>query len=450
MANNIKNKDSFGSKFGIIAAAAGSAIGLGNICRFPCEAGANGGGAFFIVYLAIVLFMGLPLMVTEFVIGRRSGKNPVGAFKTLAPKTKAWSGIGYMGVVCSFLILAVYCTVAGWAIDAVGKSIINYYHGLDLNTIQQDYNNLKNETWQPILSEGIFIFLTALIIVKGVTKGIEKYSKILMPILLGILIILGIKSLTLDKASEGLEFFMKPDFSKIDGEVLISALGQAFFSLSLGMGCLITYGSYIAKKDNLTSTAFMVCISDTLIAILAGIVIFPAAFTFGVKPEAGYDLAFVTLPMLFNEMAGGYFFCLIFFLLLTIAALTSSISLLEVIVLYMTEELKISRKKATIYSAIGGFVLCVITSESLHAGTSLRFFDMDIFDALDAFTSNILMTIGGLLTVIFLGWKFKKADFMDEYTNGGTVSMGLRKIMYFIIKYLAPIAIIVILISRIM
>ena len=445
MANN---KESFGSKFGIIAAAAGSAIGLGNIYRFPCEAGANGGGAFFMVYLCIVLLLGLPLMVTEFVIGRRSGKNPVGAFKELAPKQKAWSSIGYMGVICAFLILAFYCTVAGWTIDAVGKSIINYYHGLDLNTIQTDFNNLMNETWQPIISEGIFIFLTAFIIIKGVTKGIEKYSKILMPILLGILIILGIKSLTLPGAKAGIEFFLKPDFSKITGTVLINALGQAFFSLSLGMGALITYGSYISRKDNLTSTAFMVCISDTVIAILAGIVIFPAAFSFNISPEAGDSLAFVTLPMLFNKMAGGYFFCLIFFILLTIAALTSSISLLEVVVLFMTEELGISRKKATIYSGIGAFILCIIASQSLHADTSLKIFGFKIFDALDAFTSKFLMTIGGLLTVIFLGWKMKKEHFMEEYTNGGTVSMGLRKIMYFIIKFLAPVAITVILITQ--
>ena len=444
----MSNKESFGSKFGIIAAAAGSAIGLGNIYRFPCEAGANGGGAFFMVYLCIVLLLGLPLMVTEFVIGRRSGKNPVGAFKELAPKQKAWSSIGYMGVICAFLILAFYCTVAGWTIDAVGKSIINYYHGLDLNTIQTDFNNLINETWQPIISEGIFIFLTAFIIIKGVTKGIEKYSKILMPILLGILIILGIKSLTLPGAKAGIEFFLKPDFSKITGTVLINALGQAFFSLSLGMGALITYGSYISRKDNLTSTAFMVCISDTVIAILAGIVIFPAAFSFNISPEAGDSLAFVTLPMLFNKMAGGYFFCLIFFILLTIAALTSSISLLEVVVLFMTEELGISRKKATIYSGIGAFILCIIASQSLHADTSLKIFGFKIFDALDAFTSKFLMTIGGLLTVIFLGWKMKKEHFMEEYTNGGTVSMGLRKVMYFIIKFLAPLAITVILITQ--
>jgi NSS family neurotransmitter:Na+ symporter len=442
------NKESFGSKFGIIAAAAGSAIGLGNIYRFPCEAGANGGGAFFIVYLAIVLLMGLPLMVTELVIGRRSGKNPVGAFRTLAPDHKGWSKIGYLGVVCAFLILAFYCTVAGWTIDAVWKAITNYYHGKDLATIQLDFNNLKEETWQPIIGEAVFVFLTAFIIIKGVTKGIEKYSKILMPILLGILIILCIKALTLPGAKAGAEFFLHPDFSKIDGKVVVNALGQAFFSLSIGMGILITYGSYIAKKDNLTSTAFTVCVCDTLIAILAGLVIFPAAFSFGIKPEAGDSLAFVTLPMLFNQMTGGYFFCLIFFVLLTIAALTSSISLLEAPVLYFTEELNISRKKATVFSAIGVFVLCVIASLSLHSDTIFKIGGISVFNLLDYITATFMMTIGGLLTVVFLGWKMKKDDFYDEFTNGGTINMGLRKIMYFIIKFLSPLAIAVILITQ--
>lgn len=442
------NKESFGSKFGIIAAAAGSAIGLGNIYRFPCEAGANGGGAFLIVYLGIIILLGLPLVITEFIIGRRSAKNPVGAYKSLAPGSKSWPWIGYMGVVAAFLILAFYCVVAGWTLDAIYKAITNYYHGKDILTIQQGFNDVINMTWRPIIWEGLFIFLTAFIIIKGVTKGIEKYTKILMPLLLIILIVLGVKSLTLPGANAGLEFFLKPDFSKITGTVLINALGQAFFSLSLGMGALITYGSYIAKNDNLTSTAFMVCLSDTFIAILAGIVIFPAAFSFGIEPQAGDSLAFVTLPMLFNKMAGGYFFCLVFFILLAIAALTSSISLLEVAVLYITEELKINRKKATIYSAIGAFVLCVVAGLSLQSDTSLKIFGLKIFNALDQVTSTVLMTVGCLFTVLFLGWKMKKADFDEEITNNGTVNMKLRKIFYFIIKYIAPLAIITIMITQ--
>lgn len=448
MAKGTIDRESFGSKFGIIAAAAGSAIGLGNIYRFPCEAGANGGAAFFIIYIAIVLIMGLPLMVSEFVIGRRSQKNSVGAFKKLAPGSKSWPIIGYMGVICGFLILAFYCTVAGWTLDSVFKAVTNYYHGKDLATIEKGFSDTINMTWRPILWEGLFVFLTAFIIIKGITKGIEKYTKILMPVLLLILVILCVKSLTLPGAKDGVTFFFKPDFSKITGKVVLNALGQAFFSLSLGMGVLITYGSYIAKKDNLATTALMVIICDTLIATLAGIIIFPAAFSFGIQPEAGASLAFNTLPMIFNQMAGGYFFCLIFFILLTIAALTSSISLLEVVVAYLTEELKLKRSKATIYAAIGTFVLCVVAGFSLQTGSSLKIFGLPVFDALDKFTATILMTIGGLFIVIFLGWKMKKEHFYDEFTNGGTVNMKWRKIIYFLIKYLAPVAITIILVTQ--
>lgn len=442
------NRESFGSKFGVIAAAAGSAIGLGNIYRFPCEAGANGGGAFFIVYIVIVLLLGLPLMVSEFVIGRRSKRNAVGAFKTLAPGSKSWPIIGYMGVIGAFLILAFYSTVAGWTLDSVFKAVTNYYQGKDLATIEEGFTASIDNTWRSIIWEAAFIFLTAFIIIRGIEKGIEKYSKILMPILFVILVILCVKSLTLPGAKEGLTFFFKPDFSKITGRVLVNALGQAFFSLSLGMGALITYGSYIAKKDNLASTALMVSLCDTLIATLAGIIIFPAAFSFGIQPEAGASLAFNTLPMLFNQMAGGYFFCLIFFILLAIAALTSSISLLEVVVSYLTEELKITRSKATTLAALGSFALCVIAGMSLQTGSSLKVFNLTFFDALDKFTATILMTIGGLFTVIFLGWKMRKSDFEDEFTNGGNVNMRLRKIFYFIIKFIAPLAITVILITQ--
>jgi len=443
-----KKRENFGSKIGIIAAAAGSAVGLGNIYRFPCVAGENGGSAFLIVYLAIVLFLGIPLMVGEFVIGRRSQKNPVGAFKALAPKAKCWSSIGYMGVICGFLIMAFYSTVAGWTLESIYKSIINYYHGKDLATIEQGFTDSINMTFRPILWQGIFILMSAFIIVKGIEKGIEKYSKILMPILVAILIILCVKSLTLPGAGEGVKFLFKPDFSKISGEVLISALGQVFFSMSLGMGALITYGSYISKKDNLVSTSLMVGLSDTFVAILAGIIIFPAAFSFGIKPEAGSSLAFNTLPMLFDQMRGGYFFCLIFFVLLAIAALTSAISLLEVLAAYLTEELHISRAKATIFSSTGAFIISILAALSLHNGSNLTIFGFTIFDGLDKLTSMVLLTLGGLLTVIFIGWKLKKSDFEDEFTNNGTVNLKLKKFFYFIIKFVAPVAIAVIMISQ--
>lgn len=443
-----KKRESFGSKIGIIAAAAGSAIGLGNIYRFPCVTGENGGAAFLIVYLAIVLCLGIPMMVSEFIIGRRSQKNPVGAFRTLAPKAKGWPAIGYLGVVCAFLILAFYTTVAGWTLESVYKSVINYYHGKDLATIEQGFNESINMVFRPLLWQALFVFMSGFIIAKGVEKGIEKYSKILMPILVVILIILCVKSLTLPGAKEGMKFLFKPDFSKIDGKVLISALGQVFFSMSIGMGAMITYGSYISKKDNLVSTSLMVGLSDTFVAILAGIIIFPAALSFGIKPEAGPSLAFNTLPMLFNQMKGGYFFCLIFFVLLVIATWTSIISLFEVIVSFLTEELHISRPKSTVYTSIGTFILSIFAAFSIHKGSSLNFFGFTVFDGLDKLTSMVMLTLGGLLTVIFLGWKMKKEEFDDEFTNSGTVNMRLKRIFYFIIKFVAPVAIAVIMISQ--
>lgn len=444
------NRESFKSKFGVIAAAAGSAIGLGNIYRFPCVVGENGGSAFFIIYLIIVLFLGLPLIVSEFVIGRRAQKSPVGAFKKLAPDKKGWSLIGYIGVIGAFLILSFYTTVAAWTLDSVYRALTNAYDGKDLATIQTDFNGLLNNTWRTIIFEAIFMFITAYIIIRGIEKGIEKYSKILMPVLFVILIVLCVKSVTLPGAGDGLSFFLKPDFSKITGRVIVQALGQAFFSLSIGMGVLITYGSYIAKNDNLASSSLMVALFDTLIATLAGIIIFPAAFSFGIKPEAGASLAFTTLPMIFQQMNGGYFFCLIFFILLAIAALTSSISLLEAPVAYFKDELKMSRKKATIITAVLVFGLCIISGLSLQDDSPLKLFGMSIFNALDAFTANILMTVGGLLTVIFLGWKVRKSDFNDEFTNGGSVNMKLKNIFYFIIKFIAPLAIATILVSQLL
>lgn len=312
MAEAKKKRDGFGSKIGIIAAAAGSAIGLGNIYRFPCEVGNNGGAAFLLVYLAVVIFLGIPVMLSELVIGRRSQSNSVGAFKKLSPKT-AWPIVGYLGVLCGFLIFAFYSTVSGWTLEYIVKSVTNSFQGKDLATVEQEFADFHDMGWRNVMWQAVFVFLTGFVVFKGVQNGIERYAKILMPLLLVILVVLGIRSMTLPGAREGLSFLFKPDFSKITGKVLVSALGQGFFSLSLGMGVLITYGSYVKRSDNLTSTASSVVLADTLIAILAGLVIFPAAFSFGIKPEAGMGLVFNTLPMLFNRMAGGYWFCLIFF-----------------------------------------------------------------------------------------------------------------------------------------
>ncbi len=443
MAEEKKNRDGFGSKIGIIAAAAGSAIGLGNIYRFPCELGNNGGAAFLLVYLAVVLFLGLPVMLSELVIGRRTQSNPVGAFKKLAPKS-AWPVVGYLGVLCGFIILAFYSTVAGWTLEYIVKSVGNSFSGKDLSVIEQDFVDFHNTGWRNVMWQAVFIFLTGFVVFKGVQNGIERYSKILMPLLLVILVILGIRSVTLPGAKEGVAFLFRPDFSKITGKVLISALGQGFFSLSLGMGALITYGSYIKKNDNLTTTALSVTLSDTLIAILAGVVIFPAAFSFGVKPTAGMGLVFNTIPMIFNQMVGGYWFCIIFFVLLAIAALTSTISLLEVVVAYLSEELRLKRQTATVLACLLALLVGCFASLSLKEGTPFVLGGRTVFDAMDFVSSNIMLPLGGLLIVIFVGWKLGKSKFFDEISNEGKLKAPVKSLVFFIIRYLAPIAIAII------
>ena len=446
MAEEKKKRDGFGSKIGIIAAAAGSAIGLGNIYRFPCELGNNGGAAFLLVYLAVVIFLGIPVMLSELVIGRRSQSNSVGAFKKLAPKT-AWPIVGYMGVLCGFLIFAFYSTVSGWTLEYIVKSVSNSFHGKDMAALEQDFANFHNMGWRNVMWQAIFIVLTGFVVFKGVQNGIEKYAKILMPVLLVILVILGIRSMTLPGAKEGLAFLFKPDFSKINGGVLISALGQGFFSLSLGMGVLITYGSYEKKSDNLTSTAFSVVLADTVIALLAGIVIFPAAFSFGVNPQAGMGLVFNTIPMIFNQMTGGYVFCIIFFILLAIAALTSTISLLEVVVAYISEELHVKRQWATVIACAATMLLGCFASLSLMDHTPFTIGGKTVFDALDFITANVMLPLGGILIVIFVGWRFGKAKFFQEVTNEGTIKASLKKVILFIIRYLAPVAIAIVFIS---
>ncbi|MCR5645740.1 MAG: sodium-dependent transporter [Bacteroidales bacterium] len=434
------SRDGFGSKLGIIAAAAGSAVGLGNIYRFPCEVGNNGGGAFLAVYLLIVLCLGVPVMLSEFIIGRRAQKNPVGAFKLLKPRS-GWPVIGYMGVICAFIIMAFYSTVAGWTLEYIVKAVGNDFQGKELAVIEQEFSDFHNQGWRNVLWQFVFIFLTGFVVFKGVADGIEKYAKILMPLLVIILLVLGVRAVTLPGAREGLSFLFHPDFSKINGSVVISALGQAFFSLSMGMGVLITYGSYIKKDDNLTSTAVSVTLADTLIAVLAGVVIFPAAFSFGVQPTAGMGLVFSTLPMIFNQMAGGYFFCIIFFVLLAVAALTSTISLLEVIVAFFVEEWHLSRRWATVLASLGCMALGVFASLSLKSGSGLTIGGMSFFDRLDMVSAKILLPIGALFIVIFVGWIMGKKTFNEEITNEGKLKLSVKGAIYFIIKYLAPIAI---------
>ncbi|MEX0987664.1 MAG: sodium-dependent transporter, partial [Bacteroidales bacterium] len=411
-------RDNFSSKFGLIAAAAGSAIGLGNIWRFPYVLGENGGGAFLLIYLLFIAVIGIPVMMSEFVIGRNAQLNPVGAFKKIAPK-KRWYLIGSLGVVTAFIILAFYTVVAGWTLEYLVQSlkwlIIPEKSGVAGLTgdasrefFQRHYELFTTGIWRPVLWFLIMLFFTGFIVISGVKKGIEKYAKILMPLLLLLLVILVFRSLTLEGAREGLVFLFKPDFTQIREapvQVILEALGQAFFSLSIGMGTLITYGSYIRRQENLANTAVSVAIADTCIAVIAGLAIFPAVFAFGINPGQGPELVYVTLPVIFQNMPGGLIWALLFFLLLCFAAITSTISVLEVIVAYLSEQLKISRKRAVILATASVAVLGIICTAS-----------SDVFSVFNA-SPDILLPFGGFFIVIFIGWYFSKDSLKKELSS---------------------------------
>lgn len=446
MANvEFSNRDSFGSKFGVIAAAAGSAVGLGNIWRFPYVAGESGGGAFVLIYLAFIFIIGVPVMLSEFVIGRNAQRNTFGAFKKLAPG-KPWFIIGIMGLVAAFFILAFYSTIAGWTLEYIAKAVSNGFKGQDTTII---FESFKTSTFKPLMWQFIFMFLTGWIVFSGVKNGIEKYTKVLMPLLFFLILLMCIRSLTLDGAAKGLEFLFKPDFSKITWGVVLEALGQAAFSLSIGMGALITYGSYIQKDNNLPKTALQVSVADTLIALLAGVMIFPAVFALGMDPQAGPGLVFQVLPELFMKMPAGYIFSIVFFILLAVAALTSTVSLLEVVVAFASEELKISRKKATIIGAIAIWLVGVIATLSFSELSSVKLFDKTIFDLLEYIAANILLPVGALAIVIFLGWFLGKKLIFDELSNEGTLKMKFFGLFIFIIKFIAPIAILLVFLNSI-
>jgi NSS family neurotransmitter:Na+ symporter len=436
----VEKRDGFASKFGVIAAAAGSAIGLGNIWRFPYVAGENGGAAFILIYLLFVVLIGVPVMLSEFTIGRRAQRNPIGAFSKLRPGSQ-WKWVGVMGVLVAFMILAFYSTIAGWTMHYVYLAITNTFAGKDKEALTTIFNTFKSSTFMPVFWQIVFMALTALIVLAGVEKGIEKYAKILMPLLFVIIIILDIRAVTLPGSGEGLSFLFKPDFSKITSSTVLEALGQAFFSLSIGMGVLITYGSYMPKNNNLSNVAFEVSFFDTLIAILAGIAIFPAVFAFNIQPNAGPELVFLTLPVIFQSMPGGYLFAVLFFLLLLVAALTSSISVLEVVVAYYVEEKNMNRKKASIIATILITILGVFATLSFGPLANFKILSKTVFDLLDFTSANIMLPLGGFFIVIFLGWVLPKKDVVEEISNDGKLKIKLFGTFYFIIRYIAPIAI---------
>lgn len=443
-----QKRGAFTSNFGVMMAVAGSAVGLGNIWRFPFLVGENGGAAFLILYLCLILLVGLPLILSEFAIGRATHRAAVGSFKQLAPGKK-WYLIGYVAVIAGFTILGFYSVIAGWTIKFLVDALQNSFSGQSTIEITESFNRFVNSGWQPIAYTAIFIAISTWIVMKGVEKGIEKYNKVLMPVMIAILILLCFNSMTLDGFNEGMNFLFNPDFSKITTQTVLDALGQVFFTLSIGMGVMITYSSYVTKEENMPRSKGIITIIDTSIAIIAGIAIFPAVFTYGVEPSQGPALVFITLPNIFAQMPAGYLIGVMFFVLLFIAAVTSAVSIMEMITAFFIEEYKVSRRKSLIYIALSIFIMAVLSALSQVKGSSLVISGRNIFEWLDMLSSNFLMTFGGFAIAIFTGWVFNKEKLRKVFTSNGKHVPWLFPIFLFTIRYICPIAVSIIFLSKI-
>lgn len=443
------SRDSFGSRFGALVAMAGSAVGLGNLWRFPYLVGENGGAAFIIVYIFFVFLICLPIFISEFVVGRRSQKNAYAAFRDLSGGS-AWRWVGLFTVIVPLIVLSYYCVIGGWSIDYFIKSLtFSFTGGGSQSAMSTMFNDMATSTWTPLICHTGFLLATVLIVMVGIKDGIEKFSKVMMPVLFFIVIGIAIYSVTLPGAKAGLDYLFNPDFSKIDAKACAAALGQAFFSLSLGFGTIMTYASYVDKKENALFQSTATAVSDLTFALIAGIAIMPAVFAFGIDPQSGPGLVFETLPYVFGQMPAGGFVAILFFLALLVAALTSSISMLEVAVAFLVEEKGMSR----IVACLLLFVICLVVGAlcSLSFGplSDFKIAGRTIFDFFDNLSSNVLMTLGSLLTVLFVGWRLKKTDVYDEFTNGGTLSTNARifGVLWFLIRFVCPLAIIAIFIS---
>lgn len=444
-------RENFGSQFGAIMAMTGSAVGLGNLWRFPYMVGVYGGAAFVLVYIIMVFLLCLPILNSEMIIGRRSQTNAFRAFRKLAPGT-GWKWAGVLMIFTPLVVLSYYSVIGGWSIEYLYKSVCFDFTAVSRTREDLDgiFSGYISSVWAPIAGHTLFLGATALIVILGVKKGIENFGKVMMPLLFVLVILIAVRAATLPGAGEGFAYLFRPDFSKITPEVCAAALGQGFFSLSVGFGIMLTYASYMNKGDSIGKSSLMIATSDLLFALIASCAIMPAVFAFGLSPEAGPSLLFEVLPFIFSQMPAGGVIAILFFVALLVAALTSSVSILEVGVAWLVEEKRMSRKKASLVIFVGTWILGVICSLSFGPLSHIRIFGDIIFDFLDKFSSNVLMTVGALVIVLFVGWKMKKEDVRSEFTNGGTLRTEGRLfgIMYFIIRYAAPAAILVIMISN--
>ena len=441
----MSSSTNFSSKLGVIAATVGSAVGLGTVWRFPSVAQENGGSVFLITYLLCVFLMGIPVMLAEFTIGRGSRMDALGAFRTLTPNTRWWI-VGVLGVLAPYLILMYYMVVAGWTLEYLWLSISgDLFSGA--NGFEGTMNEAIRSKWSPIFWTAMMIFLNLFVLLRGVKKGIEKMSNILMPLLFVILLVFCGVSLQLPNAMDGVKYFLQPDFSKFDSNVLISALGQAFFSLSLGMGILITYSSYYPSRVKLAKTSFTVSSLVFLIAVLMGLIIFPAMRSFGIEGGTeGTTLVFITLPQIFTQLPMPQLWAILFFALLVVAALTSTVSVAEVPIALICTSLNISRKNACLIVLLPMLVFCSLCSLSM-SGVGIELFGMGLFDFLDFFTSNILLPIVAFFVCIYVGYVLPKKLFFNEITNNYTVKTPLAKVFFLFIRFVAPLLILLVFIN---
>ena len=445
-----EKRGSFGSKIGIILATAGSAVGLGNVWRFPYMTGENGGAAFILVYIIFIFLLGLPGMVNEFIIGRHSASNAARAYHKMS-RGKPWKAVGLLGILCSTIILGFYSVVAGWCLQYLYASIAGEIIG-DADYVRSYFVEFSSSPVRPILWAAGFVLLTHLVIIRGVKKGIERISKMLMPTLFLLLLILVVSSCMLPGAMAGIEFLLKPDFSKLDGKVMLAALGQSFFSLSLGTACLCTYASYFGRETNLLKSAFQISVIDTLIAILAGLMIFPAAFSVGVSPDSGPSLVFITLPNVFQQAFSGmpvvgYVISVLFYALLAVAALTSTISMHEIGTAYFHEELKKPRKTAAWIVTVAAVVIGIFSSLSCGA-CDLKLFGMPMMDFFDCITAQYMMPAGALMTSLYIGWGARTSVVNREFTNCGTVYNRLFPVYLFMVRFVCPILIVIVFLNQ--
>ena len=439
-------RGSFGTKIGVVLATAGSAVGLGNIWRFPYITGEDGGAAFIVVYLVAVAVLGIPGMVAEFVVGRHGAANAPRAYSLVGGK--AWSIVGYMGVLTSVIILGFYSVVAGWCVQYLFASLLGQLNG-DATYVKNYFQQFSTDPIKPLLWTIVFIILTHLVVVRGVRRGIEKVSNVLMPVLFVLLLLIVVASCMLPGAIKGVEFLLKPDFSKVNADVFLDALGQAFFALSLGTACLCTYASYFGRDINLLKSAGQIAFIDSMVAILAGLMIFPAAFSVGVDADSGPSLIFITLPNVFNQAFSaipslGYVIGILFYSLLAVAALTSTISMHEIGTAFFQEEMRLSRKVAVVIVTTVASVVCVLSSISMGACPGAMLWGKPLLSFFDFLTAQLMMPAGAFLTTLYVGWVAPKSKVYKQFTNGGMVYAQFFPYFLFLVRFVCPTCILLI------